>query len=467
MVNNKRIYFKLLALFALACFCLILLLNVYTFYNGGDDYYFISDLQKVGVLQNCINGYNNWDGRYLALGAFVQGMSLLYLPIELATFFWNLAFLSSGIILYYVIQLESQKPHLVFNLKPILLFVFPILLWIGSYKHIAETIYWGTGGVYSFDLLLGAIWVIGFLKFQKNNYNLILKIIFILFSLIVGASTQNLAIALITLVLISIIIDFLKNNNSKASFNLLLLLILIIGLLFITLAPGNQLRINEVKKIAKPDLTLLYFAENFARTLFLYLKWSLVLIILSIFSSFAISFSSEGEVFFYNLEINLKTKTGWADLIADFKWLLVAISTITPFLTIPEVVSPRTAIYFMFFIMIFVILFTSKIIRPAERIIVRDNYWFSKLLFFILILGIFVFASSNFISGKALKKEVLAREIILKKGRNKTVYIKPINPNLNSVCFKFSDFVNDGTESVASILENQERFFGTKIVIVK
>ena len=98
---------KLLLTFA--CFVVILILSLCmnTFY-WADDYALINNLNKLGVVQHCIEGYLTWDGRMLSLGGFVQCILLKYLPIQLITFVWSLCFLGSGILIYSIINQEFR-----------------------------------------------------------------------------------------------------------------------------------------------------------------------------------------------------------------------------------------------------------------------------------------------------------------------------------------------------------------------
>lgn len=474
LIKNQKTVDKILLSLAVLCLVMILLLSVNAFYNGGDDYNFISDLNKFGVINNCIRGYFDWDGRLLTIGALVQGFCIKYLPIKIIVFLWSICFLFSGLSIYYILKNEINLSNLKEENRLLILMLLPIVLWLGSFKHLPETVYWATGGVYSFDLFVGAIWICGFIFLQKNKSTFASKIFFIIFSIIAGATTENLSIGLITLVLIEILINYFDNIKNNKNFQFLILFGLTAGLLFIVLAPGNFLRLHEIKKIENPNFTLIYFIKNLIKTVAHFIYWSSILCLLSVILGIAIAF-------LINPNINLKykfifykfnTKQNWKTFLNETKWLWVTLSTITPFITIPEVVSVRTAIYFMFFIMIYITIFIINTIQKIfinnnENQIIRKNLYYQNTIILLILISTISFASYNLYKGTKLKKAITERELILKKGKNKITYLKLIDPKLNSTIYKYTDLINDGKVAQPWIKYGLEEFYSTKIIIVK
>ncbi|MBK9223674.1 MAG: hypothetical protein IPO23_01675 [Flavobacterium sp.] len=129
----------------------ILFLSVNTFY-WADDYSFILNVNKNGLLSNCILGYYNWDGRFLTLGALIQGFIIQNFAIEFVTLFWSILFLGSGFLMYKIISDEVKLENIEAKNQILIGAILSIILWLGSYSHISETIYWATGGVYTFNL---------------------------------------------------------------------------------------------------------------------------------------------------------------------------------------------------------------------------------------------------------------------------------------------------------------------------
>lgn len=447
--NKKNILLIIIGLLAIT---LILLLNINTFY-WADDYAIRNEINNLGIYQRCIHGYYAWDGRYLTPAAFLQGVFLETLPVEIITLIWNACFLLSGILLFYVIK-EETKDYSDSSDKIYLPFLVAVIFWLGSYKHIGQTIYWATGGVYTFNLLLGAVWLLLFYKIQKTNLTGP-KLGFLLFTVCVGLTTQNLTIGFITFLILTIINDFLKNENKNSFYNGFLLLIIIGGTLFLSLAPGNFIRAEEVNHSAYRDITLWMLIRNSAFALATYLLFSFILIIISVLAAFVYVFQNGRTItpVFKKLIFIPKTKEQGVAFIATYKYLIVALSTILPFITMPEVVSPRTAIYFMFFLVIFIFKFIHQLaVAPLNKKETKATSFIAYILFF----SVFCFVIYNFQRGKTLKTEVKKRELLLKNSKNKEVRLRRIDENLKSYCYDFRDFRGNDDWAV----EAQKIYFG-------
>jgi Family of unknown function (DUF6056) len=463
---------KLLLIFACFVVLLILSLCINTFY-WADDYAFIVNLNKIGILQNAIEGYLTWDGRMLTLGAFVQAFLLKNLPIELITFVWSLCFLGSGILIFYIINQELQFKIKNKYTKILLVLILMIVSWLGAYIHFSETIYWGTGGCYSFGLLLGSIWVFWFLKIQEFKINLIQKIVFFIFSIIVGGTTQNLTVALLTLIVVYLIYNYIKKIKSVNSFNFLILISVLLGLSFIMLAPGNAIRMKEAGYATFSNLSFFIVFKHTLFVLVYYFYYSIVAILLSLVAAFGIFNLLNPKIKFRTFPkiIFPKSRENWAHLLLDFKWLLVSLSTILPFILIPNLMAKRTVIYFVYFMILFVVTFCLRIFQKSFLIstdIVKPNL-FSKgiISFLIILIGATIFVIYNFQKGFVLKKEITKRENLLKNSKGKTVYLKLINQDLTSPCYHFTDFFIDKPIEDDFIKTSQEQYFNVKIVIKK
>ncbi len=465
-VNEKPLYSKTLLVLSFLTIVGILLLSFLSFYSAGDDYCYINDLKKNGVFNNALIGYTTWDGRFLTPAAFLQGFLLLRFKVEWIVFIWSCCFIISGFLIFYILKLELKIKNLSLGKSILLMFILAIIFWLGSLSHVSQTIYWATGGVYSFNLLIGSIWLLGFLKFQKEIVRPIFTFAFLLFSIIAGATTINLTIALLTLVLVTILIDFLSENNTKIKLNILMLISICLGLIVILFAPGNFVRANVINTSTSLDSSLF---SNYLSVLLLYLKWFSVLFFLSFLGGIILSFlvNPETKISVNPVSFSIKTKQNCARVLINFKWLLVALSTITPFITLPTVASPRTVIYFMYFCLIYIVIRVFKALEN-DNINNKKNIVFSKnnislLLISLLLIGSFLFIGYNFEKGTELKKAITARENLLKKSQNKTVVLKLIDPKLNSFCFRYADF----DESNDWVKQSVEKYFKTKIIIVK
>lgn len=458
----KNIIFKTLFSISLVFIVLILVLNINTFYLA-DDYYFMMSLTKNGVLQNCINYYYTMDGRFLSIGAFIQGFLLRYISVQFITLFWNVCFLVSGILIFYIakedLNLKISKKHsLLFGL------ITSIIIWVGSYTHIAQTVYWATGGVYSFSLLVGLLWIMLYNSKLKNNQYFNHLILFLSFSFIVGSTTQNLSISIIALVFINILIDVFDKKYVNLKFNILTILFLIVGILFISLAPGSEKRIAIVNDPQYNSVK--YFLINLYIISKYFFTQNLILIVLSIIISFFFRMSV------FNSTINLKkirfifpnNRTNIINFLKTYKWLLIAISSYLPFIIIPRAVAERTVIYFGFFIVVFILITILKNNSSSVRI----NKFYKKTissLVLLLFIGSFYYLIDNLEKGFELKKEITKREFILKNGKNKIVTISVIPESMKSRCYNFGD-LRAWYESDHWMISSYEQYYGLKKIIV-
>lgn len=447
--NNRNTFLSITGFLLIV---LILLLNLNTF-HWADDYAILNEINDLGIYQRCVHGYYVWDGRYLTPAAFLQGAFLKTLPVEIITLFWNCCFLLSGILLFYIIQ-EETNYKIGSSTKVYMPFLVAVIFWLGSYKHIGQTIYWATGGVYTFNLLLGAVWLLLFYKIQETSLTG-LKFGFLLFTVVIGLTTQNLTIGFITFLFLTIISDYLKNEKKNCIYNGILLLIIIGGTLFLSLAPGNFIRAEEINNSAFKDISLWTLVRNTAFALATYLLFSFFLIFLSVLAAIVYVFQKGNTIapVLKNLIYIPKTKEQCITFIATYKYLIIALSTILPFITMPEVVSPRTAIYFMFFLVIFIFKFIHQLaVVPLNKKETKASSAIAYILFF----SVFCFVIYNFQKGKTLKAEVKKRELLLKNSKNKVVTIRKIDESLKSYCYDFRDFRGNDDWAV----EAQKIYFG-------
>lgn len=456
--------------FLLIFFILALCTN--TFY-WSDDYAFLLDLNKNGVIKHCVSWYFEWDGRTLTLGGFLQALGLLYLPVEFLTFCWSICFITSGALVFYIIKEELNLNKQEIKNKYLVITSLIITFWLGCYFILSEVVYWAVGGYYSLTLLFGAIWILFYLKTSNVESSLFKKYCFILFSFIVGASTQNLSIGLIVLVLITIFTDILEHKKVKMGFNLSVLIALILGLMFISLAPGNWLRIQTIKNELTSELTLGIIFRNSLKILYHYFSRAIFLVPLSLLCGISIVFSnySINKIDFFNISSLHRLKIDFCYLLKKTKWFLVALSTIIPFILFPELVTYRTTIYFLYFLFIYVVLFSIKM---TKKIFIIDDskrlnfYGIIGYAFFLLIIiSNAYFAYSNFSKGLILKQAIVEREKKLKDVSKESVELKIIDSALIPICYQFVDFSKEYPKGKEGTITYQEEYYRKKITIIK
>jgi hypothetical protein len=470
-MGNSEKWYKALGFLGYTSVLLMLAITINTFYSS-DDYAFMVKLDQKGILGNCVYGYLTWDGRFLAMAAFVQCFLLKYIQIQGVTFFWALTFVGSGFFLVKILLLELELT-IAKNLQLLLGLLLTTVFWLGSYRHISETVYWGTGGAYSFDLLLATLWIVWFLKTKKQSSSTLTKFLLFLFSFVVGATTQNLTLGILALLFVTLVIHWLTNEKGSIGFYSLLFIAVFLGLLFITLAPGNLLRLHKTG-VQTEETTIFLLIKSYLQVLLAYLKISLVLIGLSIMSGFGTYFLIYPNYklkweFSYSIP---KTKFQIAVFLKDFKWLIVSLSTVLPFMIAPGMAFPRTSLFFMYFLLLFIVYFTIITLRKLqsrpESLPSKSNSLLNPLLVFgfIFLLSI-SFAVYNFDKGVHLKNLMTQRENLLKASAGKIVTIQLINPKDISTCYQFSDLSLVENKMVVWRRLRLEEYYNVKQILVK
>lgn len=430
---------KIFILLALVSTHLILSINLFTFY-WADDYGLINDLNKTNIIDFLVIGYFDWDGRFLTIAGFAQSILLKYTQIEWITFTWNVFFLASSFLIFPII---SKKIQLNLSKNKFLFYTlfFGLFFWLSSYSFLAQTVYWGTGGAYSLNLFIGSVWL--YFYFSLTNQNDIKNknaILFYVFSFFAGATTQNLSIPLIVITIFTLI------YSKKIKFNALSIFFLLLGIVFLLIAPGNFVRMQHIPQSGLNSFNNLI--KNIFDVYYIFSKRSLFLIVLLICSI----------IFSY---IKLKKST---IKIENFIFLIACLSSALPFFIIP-IASERTTIYFCYFLLLFI--GNLFFINPEAIKNVFSQIKFKALMIlFLFILNIFIVY--NLKNGYQLKKEIVKRELILSKNKfKKVVYINEINPKLKTYCFNFYDLIV-GSEGNNHFINNsvEDNYNIEKITII-
>ncbi len=204
-----------------------------------------------------------------------------------------------------------------------------------------------------------------------------------------------------------------------------------------------------------------------------YIKLVWPLLILSFISATALFFIIFPERKFLmkkNLDkINFRGKT--AAILIQYKWLIVAFSTLVPFIVSKNLASPRTAIYFMYFILIFIFIFSFRFLKfnslqLSSLEVNKKTKITAYILVFLTVISSLILTTYNFKRGLLLKSSIVERELKLKSAKGKIIKINLIDPCLSTYCYKFSDFSLIDSEEYNWIKESQERYFGIKKIIV-
>lgn len=458
---------NLILLFGTTTLLLILSLCFFTF-KSCDDYDFITNVSSRGIIRNCIKFYNEWDGRFLSITSVIQGLMLVYLPIELVTFIWNICFFINSFLIFIIVKSEVELN--IKNIKTQIITICTIITvtWLGAIRHFSDTIYWGTGGVYTLALLFGTIYILVFLNFQKKKKNILAIIVFGICSFLVGCFTQNLTIPIQLLVIMTIFSDIFNKQKKYHFQNLFFLLFLFLGLLVVTFAPGSTVRLT----ICNPETSsILQIIFNFFLVLAKYLFRSVFLIVFTFIGAIAIFLLHTPKVKIHVANLFKFNTFNLLQFVKSLKWFVIALSCIIPFAVIPDLACQRTTIYFINFFCIFLFISIFKILEKhttsTDYLNFDKNINISKVLFAILFVFTIIFVGYNLKMGYNLKSEITARENILKASKNKTVYLKIIDVNKISICYNFYDYPLLQTDNSDFVRQYQEKYYNVKIIAVK
>ena len=400
---------------------IILSLNLNTFY-WADDYAILNEVENLGLYKRCLNGYYNWDGRYLTIGAFLQGFFLKYLPVRIVTLIWSLLFLLSGYFISLFIEKELSlnfktkiSNRIFFRTFIIILFCFV------SSSHFSQTVHWATGGVYTFNLFIGSLW----LYFNnKRNGNFFYYLSVVILTLLLSTSTQNLLLPLMVYIIIKIVFD--SKNNLKL--NLFLLTIMICGFSIINFAPGNTIRLGEINDNLLTNFSFIKLLKYIVKFSFLYTKYSIFLIFSMLFLFFA--FNKKIQFHF------LKNSKAIKYYFTNYQFLLIAFISIVPFIVLPSLASERTSIYFLFFIFIHVMLKIIPLETEKMFSLIQNQF----KLFFGFYCCLVFFYSYNLVEGIGLKNQIEKREINLKNAKNKSITIALIHSKNIPILYQFREY---------------------------
>lgn len=427
-----------LVLIILSIFLIVgILINALPTFLWGDDFVLYTSLQNKGIFSFLKDIYLNWDGRSISLGGLVQTFLIKYTSAPMTNLVWAISFLLAS---FFTVRIYGCDRNLIPYLG-----VLVASLIILFRNHVFQTIYWSTGGAYSFNLLLGTLWLWIYL------YKRYRKGLLFISTVLVGATTQNLTLALMMIVVSEIIYAKIRTGNWQKNLIVLLLLFLP-GIFFISLAPGSLHRINHYSEVSFTPLNLIH------KTAVLYYK--------------AFSESIISVPFAFAIAMLLYLKVKHQDSFYSFiRYFLAAVISIAPFIILPVEVSEssRIFIYFQYFLLLaFVNLFLMLfyILEKWLRTSLFKLYssWSILNAFVVLIFGLSI-VWVNFNNGIHLQQRVEAREkIIVSSPSNADIVISRITVPWN--CFTFMHAFHDLTDSAQYFANSSAAIYYDKHSII-
>lgn len=439
----------------------IISIGIFT-WPKADDFSSLNQINKIGIIQHIIKVYNEWDGRVFV--GVIHAILIKYLPVEIINSIWACCLvLTSFVSLKIFLYLSRINRKIKISDHIIGTAIFSSILWYGFKSHISDTVYWATGGVYILAFLFAVIWLyLWITKFSfERTIRSLHKILFYLFTIYIGALTQNLSCAVLAYMGVEMIKAILKKDTIVMKRTLLTILLLITGLLAIVLAPGNFIRSAYGPKSFIMNFSVI--GMNYIKTSVYFTWWSLTLFMLLFISvPLIIIFLICSTHYELKKKIVIKLKQEYSisldtatirqvmtKILTLFQFLFAAFASVLPFALLPDFINTRTSIYFMGFIFFWTYF---EIVPFSLRHIMRQTVHKTTspshrpyMLIIIFLLCTLSVVSTHIVNLSRIKKEVIRREKIIETYSNKNVDVVtyPIDKTKLPFSYTFSDIASD------------------------
>jgi hypothetical protein len=358
--------FLFIHLSAAAAVIMIFLLSLNVTFRA-DDFVLQKLAEEMGIWGVMKHMYLNWDGRFISLNALIQLALLLYLGAPAGAWVWSLMLLATA---FFMKEFFRHRYLLEVNGFVIVALLF-CLQWLGYQNHLAETMYWVTGGIYMMNLglMTGFLWI--YLR-KPEPVNYMWLTLGAVWGVMAGLSGVISGFPL----LVFIVAEWLvKRSGSKRVYFMTWSLALITGLAVNVAAPGNYIRASALP--TSWDMDPMVMLLNMLKISWRYLVLSLPAIAAGVGAAVLIPVKRESN------------EDRIARLWLRFRWLVVAFSGILPMLFIPDFAGGRTSIFFMAFLFLWIWeiagdALTALTCHPGYR----KFHKFMLMVFFILVMFI-------------------------------------------------------------------------------
>ncbi len=389
--NQINFLFPLLALFSI-----LITSSNSVFWN--DDFNLLDSISEQGFLKQSYDIYYVWDGRVISPLFMIRNIILYFTPVQTLPF---LALVSIFISSWLMLRILKLLKLISFD-NGIIAFA-GVLLWIGYSAHLARSVYWVTGSYYEFANMLIFLWIYQYLRGGTK------KLLFLFLTFTVVAAGVNIAISIFTIIILFHLFKIRKLNIKN---EYLTVLISIIAFSLSTFAPGNFIR-------AKSN----YNTEIGFHLSSLFINFFIVLKEYVLMSKYLCIGAIVIGIVLYN-----KYKLS-AQNIGNLKFsiifLITALSSIAPFVLVPDAASKHTAIHFQTFVFIALLLFTIGVLTKSNF---KFPIWTNLFLINVISIIIIVIAIQQFTIGRKVKEDIEKRYKFLetKRNTNDTVYLKTL-----------------------------------------
>ena len=413
----KTLITKYFRIFFLYLTIIFIIITGFNSIHWNDDFNILSSINQNGFINYMLDFYFNWDGRSISPLFLIRNIILYYFPPQILSI---LALFSLFITSYFLYKLlVGVKAISISKSSYIIVSFLGILLWISYKAHMARSIYWATGSYYQFANLLLILWMYYYIYNKRNN------IYFLFLTFTVLSSGTNVAMVVFTFVFL---LHMFKIRLINFRSDLLVLSVGLLAFALSTFAPGNFIRASTSLKKGI-DLDISNFIYNYWIVFKEYLLMSKSLMLFSIVFG----------VMIYSISIFNSSKKNV--FIIAIIFLVSGLSSITPFVIVPDAASKHTSIHFQTCLFIFIFLIINILLQKTKIIFPKPTF---NILLNIISIHIGLVALQQYIIGRDVRSQIQSRYDYLetKKGIKDTIYLEKLNPPGNFFTTNIWDIKN-------------------------
>ena len=347
------------------------------------------------------------------------------------------------------------------------------VLWLGLIPIIKEVVYWAVGGLYIFTSLFIILWIliIYLLLFRVKvvRFKYFIIPVLMIFSFLIGGAQQITSPALIFLTVVMLLLTRKKEKDGKMIV-FVALIFLILGTVFMYIAPGNFVRAGY--GAGSFDFSIISIFKNYVNTFILFSITAIEMVILAIIGAFCSAVIKTKNNKSKNITVVSYIKSNKERLIIITSFLLAALITLIPFVLVPDFATPRASIFYVIFILLFTwgivdyfsILFINNYKKYFNRVVALTMI--TIICFTIMSFEVIILSSRNIYQGIFIRHQMIERNEYLsnlsEEEKKYDITVKPIEGKIPELLF-FHDITTD-LENSLNLNKDVAEFYKIKSI---
>lgn len=369
---------------------------------GVDDFHIKMYISEHGHWDYLKTSYLHWDGRAVSPLFFFRNLLILHLPAEVIAVFTTIIFIAVAWFLQEVVASVTGSENEKWITSLTITVLVTLSLWMTMRPHMARSIYWPTGSIYT--LFNFSVFAALYYTFKKERSAVLVYIL----AFIASLSGVNVAAGLFAVLFAARVLGVWKQSLKQ---DLVLFGIIIAGTALCSLAPGNFARAAATGKMSLSPVSLLkgfyvVFKEYFLMSKLLFPSAVVTgLFIAAVKKPFSVSSA------------------------VMIKWVIVfivgSLATIAPFMLLPGSASKHTSVYFQTYLYVAVLLVVILLFQLLQ---VYRFKMVAALAAAVLLLWGTRTAYYQYKMGKGVKTQILKRYEFLesKRGTKELILVDSI-----------------------------------------